>query len=218
MDEGITGGKQDNPPSLSSDGRAHKRTQLNALGGPLVLKGEAKPMAPKGKSSGKRKRSEKKGSTSSANQSITTQLDALFGALLDGSETVPEGAVEARELILQTLLPDNQGISDWEVYDEEQDRIQASLKADAEKVFESSSDEPDSGRDDPMHTPDKMDEEQSSNLLSDVTNSNERNGDDTLMANVNAEATIAPDFGHTTAPAALGSTVQKVAPITATTW
>jgi hypothetical protein len=83
------------------------------------MKGEGKPMALKGKSSGKRKRSEKKGSTSSANQSIASQIDALFGALLDGSETVPKGAVEARELILRMLLPDNQSIANWEVCNEE---------------------------------------------------------------------------------------------------
>ena len=60
-----------------------------------------------------------------------------------------------------------------------------------------------------MHAPDKMDEEQSSILLSDVTSSDEHDGDDTLKANVKAEATIAPGVGRTTAPAALGSAVAE---------
>ena len=75
MHEWIEGGKQGPAPSLASDGRAHKRTQLNALGGPPIPKGEGKPAAPKGGGGKKRKRSDKKGSGNFASQSISRQLD-----------------------------------------------------------------------------------------------------------------------------------------------
>ena len=212
---GFEGGKQGPAPSLASDGRAHKRTQLNALGGPPIPKGEGKPAAPKGGGGKKRKRSDKKGSANLASQSISRQLDAIFGALLDGTETVREGAVEEREMLLREFAPEDQNILDWDECDEiqipseDQRRRLRNLDADAARVFESDSDEPDSSPDDPLHTSDEMDEEQSSDLLSGVKNSDEHNGGDTLMANADAKATIDPDLGCITAPAALCSTVAE---------
>ena len=142
----VSGGKQGPAPSLASDGRAHKRTQLNALGGPPVPRGEGKPVAPKGGGGKKRKSNDKKGSTNSASQSISRQLDAIFGALLDGTETVREGAVEERERLLREFVPDNQSILNWAECDEiqipsqGQRQILRNLEADAARVLESDSD------------------------------------------------------------------------------